>query len=685
MTHTPHIAHELWIDVALAMPLHSTFTYRVARENIPESWGAPSEDWLGRRVVVPFRKKTQIGIVWNLAQPPTDARNYKVITRACDDGAPVLTRELRALCTWISEYYAAPIGEVCRAALPHLLFTSEKMSHRARRSRTQMSDAQIALPHMPFTLTPQQARICEQLTATFSVKKFHPFLLHGVTGSGKTEIYLDLIAKAVERTQSALLLIPEIGLAAQLLKRLQARFGERVALYHSGLTDAQRFTEWMRMWSGDATICCGTRSALFAPLQNLGVCIADEEHDHAYKQEEEPRYHGRDTLLVRAKSASAVALLGSATPSFESMTNVQRGKFTYLHLPTRPGTIQMPRMELIDLRSTPVCNDISGLISTPLRDAITAALAREEQILLFQNRRGFAAMLQCRACGFVCTCPNCDVSLTLHRRDVLLRCHLCDHHTPRPTKCAQCASDRLKALGSGTERIAEAIAHHFPTARLARMDRDTAGDDLVREAMLTQMHQRELDILIGTQMIAKGHDFPRVTVVGVILADQSLYMPDFRAAERTFQILAQVAGRAGRQGHPATVYIQTYVPEHYSLQCARDHDLLSLHAQERAHRHALHYPPYGKLINVRFSGLNAQSVSRCAHELASALAPRFTILGPAPATHERVANRYRWHLLIKCAQSPEQARASHSLVQWVAEHAHSGVHIAIDVDPVMVG
>lgn len=670
---------ETFIHVAIAVPVHHPFTYRV-----PESLRAQCRP--GSRVRVPFGTRERLGIVLAVDVEPPRGTACKDILGVCDP-TPVLPPPLLALCTWISQYYAAPIGEACRAALPSPFLRKGRFPGASRLSPVHQSDHDFH-PTQPIVLTAAQQQAIDTVGAALRTDTLQTYLLHGVTGSGKTEVYLELIAQTIASGKTAILLLPEIGLTPQLLSRVAARFGEVVAVYHSGLTDSQRIEQWHRMAQGIATICCGTRSALFAPLARVGCIILDEEHDASYKQEESPRYHARDAAVMRAKFEHAVVVLGSATPSLETFHNVQQKKYHYLSLPDRPNGILMPSITLVDMRKEPPSNDQSGLLSAALRQAIAETLARGEQSLLFLNRRGFASMLLCRACGHVYRCPNCDISLTVHRRAATLRCHYCEFALPRPTQCTQCASDFLKTMGSGTERIEGAIAEHFPTARLARLDSDTVKRRGVRSTMVRAMRRGEIDILIGTQMITKGHDFPGVTLVGVVQADLSLYLPDFRAAERTFQLLTQVAGRAGRSDRPGYVIIQTYTPEHYSLLCAQQHCYADFITAETAHRQDLGYPPFGRLINVRLSGNVDTKVSQYAEQLRAnldrALRGGHTpsgILGPSPSPMGKISGRHRWQLLIKSSGTQQSRHITAAIRTHADANAPSGVTVAIDVDP----
>ncbi|HEX7840068.1 MAG TPA: primosomal protein N', partial [Kofleriaceae bacterium] len=517
-------------------------------------------------------------------------------------------------------------------------------------------------------------------------RPFTPFLLHGVTGSGKTEVYLRVIATALEAGRTALVLVPEISLTPQLAARFRARFGDLVAILHSGLSETARLGEWSRLRRGDARIAVGARSAVFAPLDGLGVIVVDEEHDGSFKQDEGVRYHARDVALVRAQRAGAVCVLGSATPSLESAAHAERGTYRKLTLTQRPTARPMPDVEIIDLRT--YMPDGDAMLSAPLRAAIGQTLAAGDQTILFLNRRGFATFVLCRACGHAFRCPHCSVSLTYHRHSDRLACHYCGFAQRVPEACPGCgATGTIERKGLGTEKVADAVAAAFPAARVARLDRDVATGAKI-EAVLARVARREVDVLVGTQMVTKGHDFPGVTLVGVLCADTGLNLPDFRASERTFQLLAQVAGRAGRGDKPGRVMIQTYRPRAPAVVAAAAHDYASFFAAESAARAELGYPPHGRLIAVRIDGADAHEVAGAAKrlaELATAAASRpdvggqVEVRGPVPAPLERLRNRTRWQVWLRSADRHALRRVARSLI---AADLPGAVRVGLDVDPI---
>jgi len=517
-------------------------------------------------------------------------------------------------------------------------------------------------------------------------RAFTPFLLHGVTGSGKTEVYLRVIATALEAGRTALVLVPEISLTPQLAARFRARFGDLVAILHSGLSETARLGEWSRLRRGEARIAVGARSAVFAPLAGLGVIVVDEEHDGSFKQDEGVRYHARDVALVRAQRAGAVCVLGSATPSLESAAHAERGAYRKLTLTERPTARPMPSVAIIDLRK--YMPDGEAMLSAPLHAAIGETLAAGDQTILFLNRRGFATFVLCRACGHAFRCPHCSVSLTYHRHSDRLSCHYCGFQQRVPEVCPSCsATETIERKGLGTEKVADAVALAFPGARVARLDRDVATGAKI-EAVLARVARREVDVLVGTQMVTKGHDFPGVTLVGVLCADTGLNLPDFRASERTFQLLAQVAGRAGRGDKPGRVMVQTYRPGAPAVVAAAAHDYASFFAAESAARAELGYPPHGRLIAVRVDGPDGHEVAGVAQRLAQLaeaaarrpeIAGQVEVRGPVPAPLERLRNRTRWQVWLRSADRPALRRVARSLL---AADIPSTVRVGLDVDPI---
>jgi primosomal protein N' (replication factor Y) len=546
-------------------------------------------------------------------------------------------------------------------------------------------------PDTALELTPDQQSVVSRVCARRG-DGFHVFLLNGVTGSGKTEVYLHVASEVIQRGLGVLVLVPEIALITQIEHRFRARFGERVAILHSGLSAGQRLDQWSQIMEREAVVAIGARSAVFAPFDRLGAIIVDEEHDPSYKQESSPRYNARDLAIVRARQNNCVALLGSATPSVQSLYNVERGKFEELSLPRRIHHQPLPRITVVDLRDSKGFRGSLRFITPQLQQAMAETLERNEQALLFLNRRGFATFPVCSSCGSALRCRHCDITMTLHQRDNAYRCHYCGHSRSAVSRCDSCGKDAIKPLGMGTEKIEAAVREMFPSARVARMDRDTTRRRGAIVKLLKSLRQRTTDILVGTQMVAKGHDYPAITLVGVICADLSLNFPDFRAGERTFQLLAQVAGRAGRGRRPGRVILQTYNPDHFSIAAAQQQDVKSFYQSEIAFRRALEYPPFSRLILLKISGKQkahagawAELLGQRLHQLIGQSSPEFDtvrVLGPIESSLAKVAGRFRWQILLKCTSTA----ALHRFVGLLmSEHPklfnHRGVRVAVDVDP----
>lgn len=504
------------------------------------------------------------------------------------------------------------------------------------------------------------------------------FLLFGVTGSGKTEVYLRAAAEALRAGRQVLYLVPEIALATQAISSLRERFGRRVAVLHSELPPVERLHNYLRVHSGDAPVVLGARSALFAPLANLGLIVLDEEHESSYKQESAPRYHARRLAEFLAKRHGCPYVLGSATPSIESFYEAEHERLTLLSLPERAADARLPEVHVRDLTEGYRAGH-PAILTDELSERLQTTLDRDEQAIFFLNRRAYAPFLICRDCGYRALCPRCAVSLSYHRRIMRLRCHHCGHSAPIPTKCPQCGGHKISPLGIGTEKVEEAVRLAFPKARVARLDRDVARRRGALEEILAGFRSGSLDVLVGTQMVAKGLDFPKVTLVGVIAADVSLNLPDFRASERTFQLLSQVAGRAGRGKAPGLVLFQTFNPDHVAIDAARRHDFLGFYEAVRAEREEAGYPPYRRLVNVILSGPSREDVGRASQEAAALLSALegVEVLGPVECALERLQNRWRRHVLLKLPPSASVEPVGAAL----ADFAPKGVHVLIDVDP----
>jgi len=537
----------------------------------------------------------------------------------------------------------------------------------------------------PFAASEDQARVLEVLEAAVAQEKYRPFLLHGVTGSGKTEVYFRAAERCLAQGRGALLLVPEIALTPILLRSAAARFGETVSVLHSGLSAAERHAQWWRIREGFARVVIGARSAVFAPLPDVGLIIVDEEHEASYKQEESPRYHGRDVAVVRAKLEGAPVVLGSATPSLESYANAVSGKYRRLALPARIGPRGLPRVEVVDRRAV-IKSGGDPVLAPPLREALEQRLERREQSLLLLNRRGYATSLLCRECGLPALCPNCSVALTLHRGGRSALCHYCAYESRTPEACLYCRGAYLRLTGYGTEKVVEAVKAALPTARVDRLDRDLALRRGAVERVLAAFEKGETDVLVGTQMIAKGHDFPRVTLVGVIDADVGLGLPDFRAAERTFQLLTQVAGRAGRAELAGEVILQSHLPDHYALRLACAQDYAAFFEREMEFRRTMGYPPATALLNLVLRARDARAAAKVAASLGRRLRDeaggRYRVLGPATAPLAKLRGEHRYQILLKGQRPAMREAVRRALVAQYGDVRWPGV--AVDMDPMTV-
>ena len=651
-------------DIAVCLPLSRTFVYELAE---------PAE--IGCRVRVRFSNREVEGFIVGFPKTPPAGIEIQAVSEVLDR-ASLLLPDVLDLCRWIADYYLAPIGEVLKSALPPAI----TRKHLDRFDPGADSDHQK--PEAPLKLT------TEQLTALYAIEKaegFSTILLHGVTGSGKTEIYIQAAEYTLSRGNTCLILVPEIGLTPQLTERFSARFPGRVAVLHSSLTRKQRIEEWLRILHGRAPVVVGTRSAVFAPLRRLKLIIVDEEHETTYKQEETPRYHARDTAIVRAQRLGATVVLGSATPSMESFRNAERKKFEYVHLTARVEDRPLPDVEIVNMREEYAAEGKQAIFSRRLLQAIGERLERREQTMVLLNRRGFAAFLLCRHCGFTFQCSSCSVSMTFHRSAGRLLCHYCGLARRPPAQCPECKSEYIYYVGEGTERIESDLRELFGDARIGRIDRDTMKHVRDFERVLGGFRKGEIDILVGTQMIAKGHDFPLVTLVGVLAADAALSMPDFRAAERTFQLLTQVAGRSGRGDRPGEVIIQSFFPDHYTFQLACTQKFEEFYARESRYRKAMFYPPFTAIAGILVTdrdkeraALESRSVS---DYLDSIRDDSVRVLGPAPAPLERVKRLHRYQLLIKAGSRSTLHRVLSALRAHLDGKKLGSTRVLIDVDP----
>jgi len=576
-------------------------------------------------------------------------------------------------------------------ALRELAVPRTTLQTLVRREMIQLSE-EAASFHMSglkprkleFLFTPAQKSALETIIASVDERKFLPMLLHGVTGSGKTAVYLSAMQSVLAKGRSAILLVPEIGLTPAMAADLQQIFGDEVAILHSALSDDERAEQWKHIRSGESHIVVGTRSAVFAPVSDLALIVVDEEHDHSYKQEEMPRYHARDVAVMRAKMCNAAVVLGSATPSLETYHNGVRGKYRLLELPERIEKRPLPEVEILDMREEFHRTKKDDVLSRKLVEEIGERLSRQEQVMVLLNRRGYSAFVLCRDCGESVHCKNCAISLTYHKREHRLVCHYCGYTRPAPKTCPKCGSEFVQYLGTGSEKLEHLLHGMFPQARIARLDRDTVRGRDDFERMLTALHAGEIDLLVGTQMIAKGHDVANVTLVGVVASDAALSFPDFRAAERTFQLLTQVAGRAGRGEAPGKVVLQTFFPDHYAIQLAAAHDYRGFYEKEIRFRSWMHYPPFSAVSNVLVRSPKLEDALAWSGILGkwfeNTRLEGVRVMGPAAAAIVRVKTEYRYHFLLKSASRERM----NDVLRTMLEHADAQKiprnHVVVDVD-----
>lgn len=693
--------------------------------SLPDALPVPPK---GTRVLVPIKKRTAIGIVWtNTHNNPNNKElpfKLKNILEALDT-SPLLSQDSVRFLEWMASYYLQPVGMALHEALPAGILNAKDLqnandapeSSKKRRQKTQDTSGQnrqIPVTTLNITLNNEQKAACKAIITTIFEERFQPFLLHGVTGSGKTEVYLASCAKCLEKGKQAIIMVPEIAMTPQITKRFQDRFGDIISVIHSGQTEKKRIQSWIDIKNDRSKIVIGTRSAIFAPVSNLGLVIVDEEHDPSYKQGERFFYNARDMAVALAKWANAPVLLGSATPSISSYYHAMNGRYRLLEMPSRVENRPLPMVTIVD--RTPKKrtgafhkpnNALPAWLGSELHTALTENLAKGEQTLLFLNRRGFATYIFCQDCGYVFRCKKCDISLSWHKKkaetqpetadlfsaieksDGSLICHYCGWHVPALPICPQCHGQNIKASGFGTQRLVEDISMLFPAARMARLDRDEAQSPKKMQTILSAFSKGEIDILIGTQMTTKGHDFPNLTLVGVVWADISLNFPEFNAAERTFQLLSQVAGRAGRGDKPGRVIIQTMLPNSPAIQCAMRHDFKEFYQDDIQKRRILGYPPFSRLIKLTLDEKDSLRAETYIKTLSNYIRGEITakkinteVIGPSPCPIARLKDAFRWQLLFKTADITAQRQTGELLKKYCDKELSKANFLRIDVDPI---
>lgn len=668
------MTEQLW-QVAVEAPLYEALTYAQPDSLVIER---------GQCVKVPIGKRQVNGVVLK-ADNSTATREFAIknITDIVPDYPKIPEKNLTWL-EWLAKYYHYPVGQVLSLAWPPL-----KRQTKARKSQRPPVVPQLD-SDQALKLTPEQDQAFQNIS---KFRSFSSHLLFGVTGSGKTEVYLQLLEDTLKQGKRGLVLVPEISLTPQLVHRFASRFGDQIAVLHSQLTDRERTNQWYEMIDKEKKILIGARSALFCPVDDWGLIIVDEEHEASFKQDEKLKYHARDAAIMLAKICDCPILLGSATPSLESWSHAQSGKYHLHTMNHRVEQRSLPELNVVDLKVEKKSPTRPDWMSEILFQELSLALENQEQTALFLNRRGMAQVVMCRSCGYTADCPNCDISLTLHARHHMV-CHYCDYHENYKLECPSCKEGELSAIGLGTEKMEEDLKNFFPEARIARADRDEIQSRLDMEELIQKMENFEVDILIGTQMIAKGLDFPKLNLVGLVLADIGFNLPDFRSTERSFQLITQVSGRAGRHvkvgERPGRVIIQTYNPDHPSLQYAIKKNYEEFAKYELENRQALMYPPFGRLIAFRMQSNDSQKAREVSQLLAQRchqLKQKFTqysdieILGPAEAAIAKLRGQYRYHLLLK-GQNSQQTSAFCQQVLANQEWLPSGCKLSIDVDPV---
>ncbi len=659
-----------YADIALAFPSFSPFQYA-----IPQSLKKNIE--IGQRVFVPVRNRKRVGYVVGFSQNPA-AEEIKDI-ESIIDARPILDASFLELTRWMSDYTLCSWGQAIEAALP-APFKKGKWLMTSRSAKSH-KPAELLNPK-PLLLTAHQKKAFDVILNKIHTGEAGQFLLHGITGSGKTEVYMQLIGELLKKSKSSIVLVPEISLTPQAVERFVSRFDEEVAVIHSRLSPARRVEEWHRIREGRARVVVGARSAIFSPVRDLGLIIIDEEHDTSYKQDETPRYQTRTVAAKRSELEKAVVVLGSATPSLESYFASQTGEITRLELPERIEKRPLPEVQVVDMRRE-AHGKREPIFSRVLEEQVLNTLTKKEQTILFLNRRGFSTYLHCSSCGYVASCNDCRVGLTYHFDKAKLVCHSCEYTTVPMRLCPGCQKSNLHYFGIGTQKVEEEARRLFPGARIGRMDTDSTSRKYSHETILNQFKKREIDILIGTQMIAKGHDFPYVSLIGVISADTALHLPDFRAAERTFGILTQVSGRAGRGDIPGKVLVQSYVPGHYAIIAAKDHNYLEFYEKEIIFRKELEMPPFRSLVQLIVTGSSEKEVVnqilRLSYHLGEeAKEKSFRVLGPAPCVISKERGQFRWNLYVKGPSIPE-------INAWLTERIRAfkkvKISLTIDVDP----
>ncbi len=657
-----------YVEVVTNLPVDSTFQYRV-----PDGLVFSAE--IGKRVNIPFRTGNRIGYIVKIEDQPVIADPKPLIDVI--DEEPIFTEDMIRLARWISDNYFCGWGEALEAMIPGVL----KRGKVSAVSRIKELSEEVC-PSGPHVPNEEQRQVLERVNKCINEARHEVFLLHGITGSGKTEIYLQAMENVISKGKTGIILVPEISLTPQTVERFKSRFGDTVAVFHSKMLESARFLEWKRIKDGKAKVVVGPRSAVFSPFGRLGMIVVDEEHEPSYKQEDPPRYHARDVAIERARSAGAPVILGSATPSLESYYRAVNGQYHLVELTQRIDEKKLPKVKIVDMRMELDTRSGRKVISRVLEEVLKNDVAKKQQALIFLNRRGFSTFVICRKCGYVLKCVKCDSPLVFHQERKELVCHYCSRTEPPVEICPECKGDYMMYRGTGTQKVEEELAKILPGAVIARMDSDTMTKRGSHEKVLKKFKDHEIDVIVGTQMIAKGLDFPKVTLVGVVSADANLNLPDFRSGERTFNLITQVAGRAGRGDLGGEVVVQTFTPENYAVNMAVKHDFHGFYLKEIESRRQLMFPPFTSMLKMTVRGRKEEKVMTTAKALSEVISrkmPGYDVIGPVPSPMLKLRGFYRWNVLVKSQDRIAMVMALRKAIKGFRKE--SGVFVAVDVDP----
>jgi len=659
---------EHYVEVITSLPIDRTFQYRVTgSEEFPPE--------VGKRVFISFNNRKRVGYIVKLEDKPMVEDPLPLVDVI--DEEPLFSKEMIDLARWIRDHYFCSWGEALEAMIPGPL----KRGKVSAKPRVKDVEREVTptTPHIP---NREQQKVLDDIAKCLDEGRHEVFLLHGITGSGKTEIYLQAMDRVISTGKSGVVLVPEISLTPQTVERFMSRFGETVAVFHSKMTAAQRFKEWERISEGKAKVVVGPRSAVFSPFTDPGLFIVDEEHEPSYKQEDVPRYHAREVAIERARTAGVPVILGSATPSLESYHKAVKGRYRLVELTQRIEEKKLPRVKVVDMRMEFETRTGKEVVSQVLAEALKKDVGKSQQALIFLNRRGFSTFVNCRKCGHVLMCPKCSSPMVYHQDKKELICHYCNRRMEPIQICPACNDDHLIYRGTGTEKIESELSELLPEAAIARMDSDTMSKRGAHARLLQKFKDHKIDVIVGTQMIAKGLDFPKVTLVGVVSADANLNLPDFRSGERTFNLITQVAGRAGRGDLGGEVIVQTFTPDHYSISFAAKHDYHSFYDREIEARRQLMFPPFVHLVKIVLRGRKEENVIKAIERLAERLKkkiPGIDFLGPAPSPMAKVRGFYRWNIIVRTKDRGGTLEALRKALKGFSKG--SGVFMAVDVDP----